>query len=224
MAVTRLYLPSTGTPSVSPAFDAEWDITASAVRRSAVTTRISSAQTTFSAGSISGALQDALAVQYVSAPIAAGPITGTVKGQIRATRAGSLGGAPGGIRAQIIVRVVSNDGSTFRGTLYAGDLDTTSTDDPASEFASSDTNRTFPRGAPVTVSTVSAQTNDRIVIEVGARRQGSLAAAASLTLGDDSATDLPEDETTTTANNPWVEFSIDLFTARGSKARAYILD
>lgn len=223
MSPSRLYLPSTGAAAVSPAFDTEWELTTSATRLAAVTTRISSAQATVYSGSIATQFDDGLCVQFVSAPIAAGPIAGTLKGQLRASRTGSGGGASGGLRAQIVVRVVSNDGSTFRGTLYAGDLDVTNTTDPTSEFAGTATNRAFPRGGAVALSPVSAQTNDRIVIELGARRHGG-DATPILTVGDNSGTDLPEDETTTTAGNPWIEFSVDVFTSRLRGARAYILD
>jgi hypothetical protein len=53
-----------------------------------------------------------------------------------------------------------------------------------------------------------------LVVEVGFRETDSgtnFFRFGALVFGDDSATDLPEDQTTTTADNPWIEFSGDLF-------------
>lgn len=224
MSPVRIYLPSTGAAAVSPAFAAEWEDTSVAVRRAAVTTRISSIMAVVSNSSQPATNNcDILLAQYVSAPIAAGPITGTLKGQARA-----LQGATGGnARAQIIVRVVSNDGATVRGTLYAGDLETLSSpSNPTSEWATALTNRAFPRGGAAALGAVTAQDQDRIVMEVGCRKHVALTDATyQISFGDNSATDLPEDETATATNNPWIEFSEDLFVARGGAAvRSWILE
>lgn len=218
MAVTKFYLPSTGAAAVSPAFDTLWDDTASADRIAAVTTKINSAITDKVVGGIAVNDADQLFRQYVSAPIGGGPITGTVKGQIRATEETATINA----RAQIVIYVVSNDGSTLRGVLYAGDTGALD----ASEFSTSGRiNRKFPRDSPAAVSSVSAVTNDRIVMEIGARRSGSSLIDVYLVFGDTTTgTDLPEDETTFTSTTiPWIEFSEDLFTSRLKGARAYIL-
>ena len=49
---------------------------------------------------------------------------------------------------------------------------------------------------------------DRLVIEIGIRdATASTTTTATISFGDNGATDLPEDQTTTTALNPWVEIS-----------------
>ena len=206
MTATRFYLPSTGAAAVSPAFTLSgfsWTHTASADRIAAVTTKINSAVTDKVVVGTSGIGIDQLFRQYVSAPIPAQTIGGTVKGQIRALEETTSADA----RAQIVIYVVSNDGSTLRGVLYAGD-----TGALASEFTNTARqNRKFPRSSPVSLSSVAASTNDRIVMEIGARRSGSSYVDVYLVFGDNSATDLAEDETTAAENNPWIEFSDDLF-------------
>jgi hypothetical protein len=203
--VTRFYLPSSGAADVTPSFDAGWFNTASADALKCVTARISSAMSNKNVSETnSTANQDWAMRMYVSDPIGAQTITGTVKGQIRALESGSAGDQ----RAQMLVKVVSNDGGTSRGTLLAFDTSALS-----NEFATSATNRKFPKGSSGSaLSSVAAQNNDRIVIELGFRKgdTSSTNFAATLVFGDNSASDLPEDETTTTANNPWVEFSMTL--------------
>ena len=224
MAQTRFYLPSSGAAAVSPAFDAEWENTAATDRLKCVTTRINSTNSFKSTTDATAtAFRDTLLRQYVSDPIALGIISGTIKGQIRSSAAS---GAAAGVRAQLIAKVVSNDGSTVRGVLYAGDLDTSATANPTSEFSqAADTNRTFPRGGPVAISPVVALDTDRVVLELGYRKHVNVTTGnVSLSFMDNNASDLPEDETTTTALNPWIEFSIDLFTPRVRGARSYILD
>lgn len=202
--VTRYYLPSSGAADVTPSFDGGWFNTASADVLKCVTTKISSAMSNKNVSeTTSTANQDWAMRMYVSDPIGAQTITGTVKGQIRALESGSSGDQ----RAQMLVKVVSNDGSTSRGTLLAFDTSALSNEFPTSGV----TNRKFPKGSSgATLSSVTAQNNDRIVIELGFRKgdTSSTNFASTLVFGDNNASDLPEDETTTTANNPWIEFSM----------------
>lgn len=208
---TRWYLPSTGVADVSPAQAAEWDITAGFDRLAMVRSRISSAmadKTTAKAAS-NQSNQDVLWRQYVSEPLDVQTISGTVKGRVRARENNAALNA----RMQVIIRVVSEDGATVRGTLYAGDL-TTGTSNPTSEFAVSavalaGTNRQAPRGASQSLASVNALLGDRIVIEYGWRihTTGTVAYTASAIFGDDSGADLAEDESATGTNNPWIEFS-----------------
>jgi hypothetical protein len=148
--------------------------------------------------------QDGLIGQYVSAPIAAQTITGTVKMQMITLEPGAAFDE----RSQLVIRVVSGDGLTVRGVLYAGD-----TSGLTSEWASAGTvtNRKFPQAAvsPATLSSVVAQNGDRIVVEWGFRAHATGNAGGTFTyMGDSGATDLPEDETDTSqAKNPWIEFS-----------------
>ncbi len=200
---TRFYLPSTGAAAISPTQSSEWDFTTGFDRLKLVTTKINSASATKAAADTTAtANRDALIRQYVSDGLEAQTISGTLKGRIRAQENATTAN----LRAQVIVRVLSNDGSTVRGTLYAGDL-TTGTTNPTSEFAATLTNRQYPRGASVALSSVTAQAGDRLVVEIGYRKHAALSTTGTLSFGDNSGTDLAEDETTTAANNPWIEFS-----------------
>lgn len=187
----RLYLPSSGAAAVSPAFDSLWVSTGSADRLKCVTTKISSAMTNKAVTGVSVVNQ--LARQYVSDPIAAQTISGNIKGQVRAFESLNAANA----FSRIVVYVVSNDGSTVRGTLVSVQSGT--------EFPLSATNRPYPSSTAVT--SVVASAGDRIVIEYGAVQSNASSYTVTLSFGDDSASDLPEDATTTAANNPWIEFS-----------------
>jgi hypothetical protein len=93
------------------------------------------------------------------------------------------------------VRVVSNDGGTVRGTLIE------QRDGLNFAAGASYVNRRDYG----TCAQVVAQAGDRIVIEVGAYKSAYYGGVVKV--GDGNATDLPEDDTATTAYNPWVEFS-----------------
>lgn len=203
---TRFYLPSTGAAAVSPAY-AAWNNTAEAASRlKCVTTRISSAMANVSVfDDAYSADYSRLWRQYVSDPIGAQTVIGTVKGQVRVY---SDTAGMNHDRVSLCIKVVSNDGTTLRGTLLAlGYYGATN------EYALSLTNRTLANDDAL--SSVVASDDDRIVIEIGT--QPSVAPGDEglvyASFGDNSGTDLAEDETATAANNAWVEFSGDLFTS-----------
>lgn len=203
---TRLYLPLSVASQVSPAFDAEWENTGSAIRNQTHTVKQAStlATSTLTVPASNTVPYDLLVGQWVSQPLDSNQtITGTVKGQIRVHESN----AAADLRAQLIIRVVTRDGSTVRGTLLAADTGVL-----ANEFTTSLTNRQFPVGLRTnTLTSVSAQTGDRVVIEVGLRQHTSgISRTSQFSLGDSAASDLAEDETSTAANNPWLELSQSL--------------
>lgn len=193
----RFYLPSTGTPSVSPAYSADWTSTTGAIRTNLVTSKIASAMTTHSTST-----PPSICRQYVSAPLAAQTISGTVKGQIRGVRLGNRATA-----VNAILKVVSNDGSS----------------DLAILRSISAINATYFSGygcpSPIanikfdannTLSSYACSAGDRLVFEVGGKSTaswGSVSYDIQISIGDDSGTDLPENQTETAAYNPWIEFS-----------------
>lgn len=203
---TRFYLPQTGAAAVSPTFGA-WDSTTGGDRIRCVVTKSSTALTSKVIAENSTSNFNLLGRQYVSDAIQAGDITGTVKGILRALENVATENA----MPQILIRVFSNDGSTSRGTLINFDNSALS-----NEYVTALTNRKFPKGwtgSGVTVTTVTAQANDRIVIEFGSRALVGGEGTSSLNFGDTGATDCTEDETGTAANVGWIEFSADLFAA-----------
>lgn len=195
-SVNRLYLPSTGAAAVSPAFSGSWGRTADGDRIAAVITKINSAMTNQAANVPSGSNYAVLGRQYVSAPLAAQTISGTVKSQVRAYDVTNTNED----HLRLLIRVCSNDGSTFRGTVLSlGDYGSGTT------LANTIKNRKFANSGTALTS-LAVNAGDRLVIEYGVYG-GSSAATDYLNFGDNSGTDLPEDETTTSAYNPWIEFS-----------------
>lgn len=205
---TRFYLQSTGATDISPAFDAEWDKTNNAERHPCATTKANTSMNDIRVVNPSvAANHDVLVAQFISDPLAAQTITGTVTGQVLAEQGNSLWN----FHTQIILRVVSSTGSTVRGTLYAGTA-TTGTSSPTNEFATSLTNRSFPHTGTATLTSVSAQLGDRLVIEIGGRAHYSTSGTKDITftIGDNNASDLAAGNTGTTENNPWIQLSANL--------------
>lgn len=241
-SATRWYLPSSdgvqyeepNPAAVSPAYDSVWNQTSLAVRHrlhpakgqseyydgGAITGTSLTATDSFAYSGVS-AQDDLLWYQYVSPPLASQTLSPggawTLKGQIRVQE--SLG--TDNERIQIVVRVVSEDGTSVTGTLYAGDTDTTNP--PSSEFSStSPTNRVIPRQAisPVALTQVVAAAGDRLVVEIGTRHMSANAASdCTVIVGEESAADLTDDdESSTAANAAWIEFSsaITLHATKGN--------
>jgi len=202
--MTRLYFEGSdfGVPTVSPAFDAAWGDTEDAVRRWLSTVPMASVMVSQSGDeAIATSPLDVLVAQFTSAPVSAQTISGTVKGQIRASESN----ADADFRAQVVAWVVKPDG-TSRGTLLAADTSALS-----SEMTTTLTNRKYPLAAisPATLSSVVAVAGDRIVIEVGVRSHNTHTTNRSATLrfGTSATTDIAEDETTTADDRPWIELS-----------------
>jgi hypothetical protein len=201
---TRLYLEESdfGVPPVTPAFDSSWSQTTSAIRRWLSRSKLSTAFVTTSISENTATSPfDVLVAQFISEPISAQTISGTVKGQIRVSEAN----ADADYKAQIVIWVMKPDG-TSRGTLLAKDTSALS-----SEFVTSLTNRKFPLAAvsPATLTNVTSVAGDRIVVEVGYRSHNSHTTArnGSFRFGSAGASDLAENETATTEDNPWIELS-----------------
>jgi len=199
---TRFYLPSSLSTTITPAYSSEWERTADADRRGMVTFRVNSALTTkTSYENVTTAPYDFLTRQYISEPLEAQTISGYVKGQIRCYE----DNAAMDYCAAIIIKIVSSDGGTVRGTLlsyFPASL--------SSEYATSLTNRYFPPN--VAITSVNAQAGDRIVVEIGTRSFNVVSSGynAYHRFGDAAAADLPEDESTTSDYNPWIEFSANI--------------
>ncbi len=203
---TRFYLPTTGNAAVSPAFDAAWGVTAGADTLTLSSSRSGSAFATKTTAESTTSVVDVLSRQYISEPLVAQTISGTVKAIIRASENTSTADA----RAQVVIRVVNGRGDVVRGTLLAA-----SAASLASEFGASLQDRKFPlawSGSGASVSSVAAQTGDRLVVEIGwrAHNTASTSRSASFEYGDAAGSDLPEDETGTSQLCPWVELSATL--------------
>ena len=151
--------------------------------------------TTVSFTDTDGTDKDILFRQYVSDPIAAQTISAqALKFQMRCLE----NSIDNNMYLALGIRVVSGDGGTVRGTILA-----VTRDDVESVIA------LYNRQFTATSTQVIAQDGDRIVIEVGMGGEPIEGSDhdSSISIGDDSGTDLPEDDTTTTTYNPWVEFA-----------------
>ena len=187
---TTFYLPSSGAAAISPAFDAGWETTSDADRLAMVTTKIASAMTSKTL-TTPAAAQQTLFRQYVSAPLAAQEwlSTSRVVFYARTSEANAALNAVQGFS----LRVVSNDGSTVRGTIRA------TLAGGGTEWHTSLRNLKFADSESSIAVTI--LDGDRIVLEVGASH-AAVSSSASISFGDDSATDLPRDETETNPYNP----------------------
>lgn len=209
---TRFYF-GVQAPPVSPAFDASWETTTSAIRRLLEPWKdasIAAEQSSLTAttNSPAGAV-DRLLAQYTSAPLDVNQtITGTVKGQIKAQESNLAAD----LRAQVLIWTMKSDG-TSRGTNLAHDTAALS-----SEFgtggAPGQGNRKFPRGGAITLTSVAALAGDRLVIEIGFRKHESATTSRTGTIRvgnhNNTGNDLAENETDVTDDTPWIEFSQNL--------------
>lgn len=208
---TRFYFPegSTHGSAVTPTPDSEWEETTGhaqlRMHPGRLVTAFSDKTVSEAAGTTAGT--DGLIAQYVSDPLdGAQTISGTVKGMAKLFE----NSTSADMRSQVVIRVVSEDGSTVRGTLLAADTSALSNE----WGASNSSRRKMPLNwsAPGTsLSSVSAQDGDRIVVEIGFRSHNSLSTVytGSMRLGDAAGSvDAPETEaTSSSAERAWLEFS-----------------
>lgn len=206
---TRFYFPNSGAAAVSPSFGTGWNDTSGgspdriALAKSHKNETAATKTETFN-GSTPAFV---LIRQFVSEPLADQTISGTVKGQLRGltSQAAKLG------TLAVAIRIVKNDGSDY-GTVK--DLLTPAASDQAAtppQFSTTLTNRQMQNSAEsasISLTSQDAVAGDRLVIEVGVRDTVAHASRTlGLSFGGTTVTDLAEDNTTTTANYPWIEFS-----------------
>ena len=195
IAATRFYLPTSAeVAAVSPSFTvAGWSTSEAADRGRCVLSRLNTVMTTKESVPVKSI--SCLNRQYVSDPLAPITISGKVRGQvlgIEASNAAKLVSA-------VAIRLVKNDGTDYATvkTLLALTIE-------ATEYTTSWANRYTPNFYPI--STGTAESGDRLVIEIGYSSTNPATKGGSQMFGDNAATDLPIDETSTAALNPWIEF------------------
>jgi septal ring factor EnvC (AmiA/AmiB activator) len=201
---TRLYLPSSGTgintADITPSFDAAWNETGQADRAIMPRNKTSSIMATKPADETNASSGfDFLARQYISEPLASGLISGFVSGQMRVAESA----AQADFIRSFCIRVIKSDG-TLRGYLVSGFHNALTN---ANEYGTSLTNRFFPPRTGITALT--GFDGDRIVYEIGTTAFNAVTTLRTVTyrFGDSASADLAIDETTTTDNNPWLEFN-----------------
>lgn len=194
---TRLYLGNDSAPTSPTLATLGWGITTSADRAKA--TRATTASVMASKQTANSSIvQTLLNRQFVSDELAAQTISGNFKGQIRGSESnGAMDGT-----AAIGIWVVKPDGSS-RGTLL---VITAAALAGSNEYTTSLVNHNHL--VSTALSSLAVSDGDRLVIEIGCKQNGvSSNRNVSHSFGSDSGTDLPEDQTATAANNPWIEFA-----------------
>ena len=202
---TRFYFDNAAFSTITPAVASVWDYSISNFRRCKLEIARDDhgiMETISLDGNADTADTDYCYVQAISDPIAAQTISYTqaLDFQMR----GSEEDARCNQVFSITVRVLSNDGTTVRGTLLALTRDGT-------ELAIGTlTNRGW--SGTGTVADVEAQQNDRIVIEVGTGGNPSTGAGgdshdADIRIGRYPADDLPVNDSGTDDYKPWFQFA-----------------
>jgi len=184
-----------------PEIDPTWDVGVKTLRwmfptRSPTTTSVLSGELTTAVD------QDAYSHAFVSPPLD-GPQR--IEGWVRAMFMGDEDTATDDVRAQLIVRLISGDGQTIRGTLLALDGGALSNEFPIGPTSQ---NRKWPVNWNNSVMTpLDAQDGDRIVVEVGFRA-GASGINPDILFTQHPTQDKDEFETsTTTTENGYVQFS-----------------
>ena len=195
-AITRFYMPSTGTAEVSPTWEATWSNTTMLKRIRCTTIRFNTTMTTETSPGITTG--NCLFRQYISDPFTADQtFAGWVRGQIMGLASSSAAKCD----SSVAMRIVSNDGTIVRGVLLAY----TSEASPANDYPTTLTNRYCP--SQRNINTVNALYGDRLVIEIGTNSNNPSAKTSSQVFGDNGSTDLPVNQTDVDATqNPWIEF------------------
>lgn len=192
--MSRLYITSTAFTDGSPTPVAGWENTASGIYVQSGLTKASSAMTTKQVTLGGSANDDYWFLTAVTAPLASGSLFTTgdvIKAQIRANEANANMDAKVDCGVRIFNQAMDTVRATLRTIFQSGSEPTTTYRNITLSTTSS--------------STYTTVTGDRVVMEFGGRKVTNIG-AFQLSYGDDSATDLGENETDTSAFNPWLEF------------------
>ncbi len=193
-AQTKLYLNLTAVPGNTPAVNAAWNVTTGNVVRMALPGKDGSTIASTTSGNTgAAAVRKILIKQYITQPLAAQTFTSkTLTGQIRFNMS-SVSSRTG--EGFVYFRILNPNGTvkTEVGTLTTSALTTTLT------------NRTL-----ITLTfTQTILAGERFCFDIGWNYStgSNTATNAVASFGSSSATDLAVDNTTTTANNPFVQFN-----------------
>lgn len=206
---TRFYLGGTLTPSISPAFDSNWEQTGQAVRRILYykpTISVAEALVTSTAVTIPiTTTQDILVTQFIGPPMQ--PILFDARNFSMVVGKCGENATTNNAHLAYSIRVLSNDGGTARGTLRSSF--TTISEFPLTASAAT---RIISAGA---VTVLTSQPGDRLCLEVGIRASApSASGSGSMRRGFDAASDFALTTALTTDLNGWCEFQQDLFDMR----------
>ena len=198
---TRLYGVATTAAPITPAFDANWQDVTGAARRGLSLSKDAATETRAAVAVTSGAGNETLGFQLISDPLEAQTITGTVT---LVTRGRELANTDNIALRMHSIRVVSNDGTTYRSpnliAFGSGTLTTELTNALAGRVHLN----------VVAVSSVSAQAGDRLVVEIGyGMNTTGTTPQYDMVIGG-NGTDHTTTDGDTTGTVAWVELSQNL--------------
>lgn len=195
---TRFYLSSTAAADVTPSgisSSSWWQVSTGYDVRKMNTIKDSSTITSKTSGVTATNGNSVLNRQYVSSPLAAQSIAVNttalvaLRGNISATAASNM-----------IFRVTILTGTStftiFINSTLNGNLGNTS-------YTTTLTNRTNSYNSVA----VTVNAGDRLLFEIGFLNNSSTSISATQSFGSSAGIDLPSDNTTTTANDSWIEIS-----------------
>lgn len=212
---TRFYFPASGSPVVSPNFDAGWEQTGQAthlplVRKStlsAITTLANSSDITIPITTT----QQILCYQFVSDEVFK-PVRITAQDLFSLVIRCSENANSNNARIAYVLRAISQDGTTVLGTLAS------SMANVGTEFAlhASSATRIFGDGATTVALTETTISEPwRLVLDLGSHAQAPTAAGNfRLRVGTSASTDFALTTALTTDLNPWMELSLNLDATR----------
>lgn len=206
---TRLYFPESTASPVNPSFTAGWSYNSEAVRRKLANVKGTSAITVGTQIGPFGQTQKALDRQYVSTGMAAG-ITFT-SGSTTAKcylMLREYAGTDNVDQTGVVIKIVSEDGSTVRATLY-DNITFGGTYVGTVEFINNATHRNEAiLDGDACGASYTTIIGDRLVVEIGyLLASGSGTTPEASAKWGENATDLPENRTQTTNGAGWIEFS-----------------
>ena len=198
---TRFYLtkPATTVP-ISPTPAGGWEDTSILARSLMWKTPIGAAMDTLTFTDADDTDKDVLFRQFISySPLAAGQ-TVTGAQAIKAQLLVKEGAGVNNMYLTLGIRIIASDGSTVQKTVLTITRDNV-------EAATTLTNRQFT--ATSIAGNYTTVSGDYLVVEVGMGGDPAVTFShgSQISLGDDAASDLPEDDTTTTNLRPWVQLT-----------------
>ena len=222
---TKLYL-NQAAPAVSPTYSSSWNVAPAYTRRAASPTKdnTATASGTITMNSTGGTVYMGF-TQWVYGPVGKQTLTGTLTGQMMCDESNAAANST----LAVTVTVMYYDTSWHvRGTPVALQAPLYSAGTPP-EFAvgSTLTNRQIRNSSNavgIALSPVNILDGDYICIEMGiAKNCTTTSYTATMAIQATTAgSDLPADDTTTTANNPWFNFSNTIVTKTLSPTAAIV--
>lgn len=207
---TRFYLPSTGTTPAFTPTPRGWNTysgTGQGTPQKLVTTKTSSAQAyTQVSSDTTATIRYHMVRQFVSDPLAAQTISGTLTASIKAYESAT------GLNACLSIGVYLIDSTgAYKSTLLLPNQATDVGGGTPYEFTTTAGSRRLYNTSESLGCSLSSQTaaaGDRLVVEIGYSEVNATASRyARLYFGDDAANDLDYAEGDTGVDNSWIEFS-----------------